>query len=246
MNNLKVVKILVLATGLSLIAFSCVGTVKLGQYTAQETYQDPKVVALVEAAWKGDAEKVAKLAAEGVDVNSIGKDGVTPLMWALKNKSFAGAEALLKAGADPNLYVPEFGAAAIQLMAGGNEPKMLALLLQYGGNPNDPGNGTLRDRPLWLAASQGRIDNVKMLIAAGAELNAHDEYGASIATATLGLAKFEVLAYLLEQGFNHDLARIARGVARREVPDDSEAQQWKLKVIELLKARGVKIPEQQN
>lgn len=85
-----------------------------------------------------------------------------------------------------------------------------------------------------------------MLLAAGAELNAHDEYGESIATATTGLAKFAVLAYLLEQGFNHELERVARRVARKDVPDDSKAQQWKLKVNELLKARGVKIPEQQN
>lgn len=246
MNKLKIAKVVALAAGLSVMAPSCVGMVKLGQYTAQESYPDPKVVALVEAAWRGDVDKVAKLVADGVDVNTIGKGGATPLMWALNNKSFEGVEALLKAGANPNLYVPEFRSAAINIIAGGDEPKMLALLLKYGGNPNNPGNGEFEDRPLWLAAHQGRLENVKMLLAAGAELNAHDEYGESIATATTGLAKFEVLAYLLEQGFNHELERVARRVARIDVPDDSEAQQWKLKVNELLKARGVKIPEQQN
>jgi hypothetical protein len=246
MNKLKIAKVVALAAGLSVMAPSCAGIARLGQYTIQETYQDPKVVALVEAAWRGDATKVAKLAAEGADVNSVGKDGATPLMWALNNKSFEGVEALLKAGANPNLYVPEFKVAAINVIAGGDEPKMLALLLKYGGNPNNPGNGDFKDRPLWLAAHQGRLDNVKMLLAAGAELNAHDEYRTSVGTATLGLAKFEVLAYLLEQGFIYNLDDVAYGVSIVDVPDDSEAQQWKLKVNELLKARGVKIPEQQN
>jgi hypothetical protein len=246
MNKLKIAKMVALAAGLSVMAPSCVGMVKLGQYTVQESYQDPKVVALVEAAWRGDMDKVAKLAANGVDVNTIGKGGATPLMWALNNKSFAGVEALLKAGTNPNLFVPEFRSAAINLIAGGDEPKMLALLLKYGGNPNNPGNGEFEDRPLWLAAEQGRLENVKMLLAAGASLNAHDEYNASAATATLGPAHFEVLAYLLEQGFNYNLEHVAYGVSIVDVPDDSEAQQWKLKVNELLKARGVKIPEQQN
>jgi uncharacterized protein len=246
MNKLKIAKVFALAAGLSVMAPSCVGMAKLGQYNIEQTYQDAQVRALVEAAWQGNAEKVAQLAAQGVDVNTVGKAGATPLMWALKNKSFVGVEALLKAGADPNLFVPEFRSAAVNVIAGGDELKMLALLLKYGGNPNNLGNGKIQNRPLSMAANQGRLENVKMLLAAGANLNAHDEYKASAATATLGPAHFEVLAYLLEQGFNYNLDDVAYGVSIRDVPDDSEAQQWKLKVNELLKARGVKIPDQQN
>ncbi len=247
MNKLKIAKVVALAAGLSVMAPSCVGMVKLGQYTVQETYQDPKVVALVEAAWRGDADKVAKLAAEGADVNMVGKGGVIPLMWALKNKNVAGVEALLKAGANPNYYNKEYDfLSPIALVSGGDEPKMLELLLKYGGNPNNPNGKNFDDRPLTIAANQGRLENIKILLAAGAELNAHDDYRESAATATLGAAHFEVLAYLLEQGFNYNLDDVAYGVSIRDVPDDSEAQQWKLKVNELLKARGVKIPEQQN
>lgn len=247
MNKLKTAKVVALAAGLSVMAPSCVGMVKLGQYTAQETYQDPKVVALVEAAWRGDMDKVANLAAEGADVNMVGKGGVTPLMWALKNKNAAGVEALLKAGADPNYYNKEYDfLSPIALVSGGDEPKMLEQLLNYGGNPNNPNGKNFDDRPLTIAASEGRLANVKILLAAGADLNAHDEYGESAATATIALGKFEVLAYLLERGFSYNLESVARRVARIDVPDDSEAQQWKLKVNELLKARGVKIPEQQN
>ena len=228
---------------LSAMSAACVGTPKLGQYSAKETYQDPEVVELVEAAWRGDADKITHLAGAGADVNSIGRSGATPLMWALNNKSYASVEAILLAGADPNLYVPDFGFAAINLIAGGDDPKMLALLLGHGGNPNNPGNGSMRDRPLSVAANQGRLENVKLLLQAGADINAHDEYRQSAATATFGPANFEVLAYLLEQGYKHDLEKTARGVVGRVVPGGSDAERWKLHVIAMLKARGVIIPE---
>ncbi|MDP4494394.1 ankyrin repeat domain-containing protein [Vibrio cholerae] len=247
MNKLKIAKVVALAAGLSVMAPLCVGMAKLGQYSIEEMYQDPKVVALVDAAWRGDAERVAKAVAEGADVNMVGKGGATPLMWALKNKSYVGVEALLQTGADPNYYNKEHDLLSpMALVSGGDEPKMLELLLKYGGNPNNPNGKNFDDRPLAMAASEGRLANVKILLSAGADLNAHDEYGESAATATIALGKFEVLAYLLVQGFSYNLESVARRVARLDVPDDSEAQQWKLKVNELLKARGVKIPEQQN
>lgn len=242
MNKIRLIKALAMVAGFAVIASACAGMDKLGQYTIHDTYQDSRVVELVKAASVGNTHKVEKLAAGGVDVNAVGRGGATPLIWALHSKNYEGVEALLKVGANPNLYVPEFDFPAINLVSGGDEPKMLELLLKYGGDANNIGNGKILQRPLSLAAKQGRLINVKVLLAAGAELNAHDQFNESAATATLGPAHFEVLAYLLEQGYNYDLDRLARGVLNRNLPEGSKAASWKLKVIKMLKARGAKIP----
>jgi len=56
------------------------------------------------------------------------------------------------------------------------------------------------------------------------------------------LAEFELVAYLLEQGLTYNLQDLAKDVEIRRVPANSDAQRSKDKVIEMLKARGVRFP----
>lgn len=219
---------------------SC-GAVTLGGMSVRNSFADEKVGALVEAAVDGKATKVAELARGGVDVNAIGTRGVTPLLWALKAKNAAGFEALLKASADPNRVSPEFGYSAMWVVSGGDDPQFLRIALRYGGNPNHPENGRISETPLFLAAAEGRMENVKLLLDAGADINAHDRFDATVANKATAMGKFQVVAYLLERGFNYDLLGLAKRVGIRHVPADSEAQRWKNKVIEMLKVRGVAV-----
>lgn len=243
MKKFRALLMLATVAGLTIMTSSCAGEVKLGDHRLTESFEDVDAIKLVEAAWRGEAGEVERLVEGGVDVNTVGEGGVTPLMWALQSKNLVGVEALLKAGADPNLYVAAVGLPAINFVAGGDEPEMLDLLLRYGGDPNNPGGGRISERPLSLAAMQGRMRNASSLLAAGADLNAHDQYKRSAATQTLGPAHFELLAYFLEQGYSYDLEGLARGVTIRSVPEDSKAQRWKLQVLEMLRAQGVNMPE---
>jgi hypothetical protein len=54
---------------------------------------------------------------------------------------------------------------------------MEALLLRYGGDAN--ARGKIDDRPLARAAAQGRLERVKLLVAAGADVNVDDKYRVS-------------------------------------------------------------------
>ena len=225
-----------------LIATGCSALSSLGGESIGETFgSDAKVVALTKAAVAGDADKVAKLVKEGANVNAVGNNGATPLVWALNAKNPRGVEALLKSGADPNLVTDKYRASPMYFLSGGNEPELLRLVLKYGGNPNHPGKGRIQERPLSVAASEGRIENIKMLLDAGADVNAHDQYNASAASVASAQANFDATALLLEHGFNFNLPYLARGVKGRVVPASSNRQHWKDKVIQMLKDRGVTV-----
>lgn len=105
--------------------------------TAEAVFSAPAARHLADAACAGDEARVSSLLAEGVDANSTGRFGVTPLIWALTCKGLtfndiradraamtgvvlsregpasqylAALEALLRAGADPNAMIEgDFG-----------------------------------------------------------------------------------------------------------------------------------------
>lgn len=215
---------------------------RLGNHTPSEAFSDPRVVVLTKAAIKGDRERVAQLAREGVPLNVVGAEDATPLMWALYANNLVGMEALLQAGADPNQRAVK-GWSPLTWAAGGDKPEMLALLLRYGGNPNSDDTGKIDDRPLSVAARQGRLENVKLLVGAGSDVNAHDDYGHSAPNYAITITgNYEIAAYLLEHGYTHDLQALAATVEIRHVSPDSDRRRWKDKVIEMLKARGVTFP----
>jgi len=218
------------------------GSLRLGGNTVSQVYEDAKVIALINAATDGRTNDVARLASQGANVDGVGSDGTTPLMWALNARNANGVEALLKAGANPNLATEKFhGLSPMALVSGGDSLELLELILRYGGDAKGAGLGR-RMKPLDRAAGQGRLQNVKLIVSAGADVNEHDEYGESAAIAAAARARFEVVAWLLEHNYSYDLNELAKSVEIRHVPPDSEAQRWKNTVIDMLKARGVKFP----
>ena len=118
---------------------------------------DPKVTALVEAAANDDTENIARLLADGVDINAEApaqlpgrqsaaelqklfpggapKVPMTPLLAAIANKRRHATEQLLDAGADPNRVHALYGSAVHATIAAG-EPELLELIIARGGNLN--------------------------------------------------------------------------------------------------------------
>jgi|EndMetStandDraft_3_1072993.scaffolds.fasta_scaffold340359_1 ankyrin repeat protein len=217
-------------------------SLRLGGNTVSQVYEDAKVVALINAATDGRTNDVERLAAQGANVDGVGSDGTTPLIWALNARNAKGVEALLRAGANPNLSTEKLGGlSAMALVSGGDSLELLELILRYGGDAKGTGLGR-KMKPLDRAAGQGRLQNVKLIVSAGADVNEHDEYGESAAIAAAERDRFEVVAWLLEHNYSYDLNELAKSVEVSLVPPDSEAQQWKNTVIDMLKARGVKFP----
>ncbi len=196
--------------------------------------------------------------------------GYTLLSTAVLNNKIKSTEKLLKSGFDPNLVsdtIHGVGTTPIIQAAFYNEvsPKILELLLLFGGNPNSKQRFSLRyidfdttiqdtiNRHAITAASRRNLDKVKILLDYGAEINPKE--GISPLNMAVALDKMEIALYLLEHGADYNeryqagendseqcksigYATVADKLRYVIVPLDSREYEFKLKVIEFLKERG--------
>lgn len=128
------------------------------------------------AAQAGDAAKVRKLIARGLDVNGRDKHHATPLFWAAFSQDTDVAEALVEHGADVNAVNLEGATPLYNALHKANEP--LALwLLDRGADPRamDVNGNTM----LHLACIHELLPVVERLLAGGAEVNALNSNGQS-------------------------------------------------------------------
>lgn len=86
-------------------------------------------------------DSVEALLAAGADPNGLeyylefgGSVWAGPPLLTLPSRAIA--KALLRAGADPNYADPQTGLTALMAAAGGNDPGLVRLLLQYGADPD--------------------------------------------------------------------------------------------------------------
>lgn len=215
---------------------------RVGGMSARDAFGDPRVVRLVEAGDRGNLWAMDAAIRDGANVNAVGTDGISPLMWLLTNRRLKAAERLLDAGADPNYKEPKDNFSAMAVAAGGAYPEMLELLLKHGGDPNARGF-RIDDPLLIIAVMQFRDANIDLLLKYGADVNAHSEITKdTAANVAVGLGRFDLAAKFLEHGLSYELTELAKDVEIRSVPPKSDAQRWKDKVIEMLKERGIQFP----
>jgi ankyrin repeat protein len=212
----------------------------------------------VRAAVSGKIDEMNRLVQGGADPNYLEEGAVPMLIWTMCAQNKKGYEALLKAGADPNLggtghgftspgvvghpftrgdsSIVSRGWSATVMAATIEDPYYLRLALQYGGDP-DAKKGEVRDRPLLLASYEGFIENVRILLDAGADVNIHDErypnYNAAV-MAIRGYNRYDIIMLLLERGFDFDLPLLLRYL---DNPVNDEMRPNRDKVIQLVKER---------
>ena len=105
-------------------------------------------------ACRGDTKGIQRLVDEGADVNALGLDGASVLMWALSCQNLSGVKALMDNGADPNHKVknnlnPVTIAASIQ-----QNPELLKAVITAGGSVNAV-SGSHEETALMTAFSRG-------------------------------------------------------------------------------------------
>lgn len=109
----------------------------------------------------------------GAKVDVVDKMAWTPLELAIGNTDLVIAEILLKAGANPNgsgkTVTPLSSAVALK------SEVLVELLLKYGADPNHPADE--RDPVLGTAALWDMVKSCRLLLEAGAKVNAKDSGG---------------------------------------------------------------------
>jgi ankyrin repeat protein len=117
-----------------------------------------------------EAMLVERLIKAGANVNAANRYGVTPIALACESGSAAVVEHLLKAGVSANATGP-LGETALHTCAHtGNAEAAKALLAR--GAKVDAGDTWRGQTPLMWAAAQGHAAMVRVLVEAGADVNA--------------------------------------------------------------------------
>jgi ankyrin repeat protein len=234
-------------------------------------FQNTPVFELAKAVCSEDVDQVEYLVnVKKQNINfQEPKFGHSLLIMTVVNQQYGMCEKLLKLGANPNLHDYYEGTPAIVDAAqiGSlffDDAKFLRLLLKYGANPSDKENGKLdegnsiRYTPL-IVSSGSKYDayeKVKLLVEAGADINYKDEFNNFALKEAIILNNMEVAYYLLLHGADYrgvfiDRTKYFEGGQKAYIQDllmehnyssYSRNQKYKLKIIDFLKAKGVKFP----
>lgn len=117
-----------------------------------------------------DAALVDRLLRAGADAAAANRYGVTPIALACENGSAAIVARLIEAGVDANSAGP-LGETALHTCARTGNPAAVKVLLASGAAV-DPVEAWRGQTPLMWAAAEGHTDVMKLLIEAGADVNA--------------------------------------------------------------------------
>ena len=125
---------------------------------------------LLQAAYDGDAAKVAALLKGGADPRIANAFGASPMGEAARRGDAAVIGLLLKAGADPESPNPE-GQTALMTVARTGNVEAAQLLLAHGAKINAREKWGGQTALIW-AAAQGQAQMVRFLLSKGADSSA--------------------------------------------------------------------------
>lgn len=238
-SRMRAVWLLALLVGVVMPLTAACSGLGLHHQSAREVFKNPKVAALAEAGCAGNTKKMDALVKRGADVNATGLENGPVLLWVMFCKNYNGFEKLLELGANPN-YKFNGEDSVTFIAAGADDPKWLALVLARGGNPSIWGSGPRS--ALMVAEQYSRVQNMQLLLDHGADVNAHDAGGNSIAVFLAGDENYDMLVEVLEHGYSYDLTSIARMLCNTKTAAGTEKARKKALVLGMLKMRGVKFP----
>ncbi len=126
---------------------------------------------LTDAVRNRDMATVRTLLDRGADVNGRSDDGATALLWAAYGNDVSIVELLIRAGADVNA-TNDLRMTPLSLACTNRNAGMVERLVNAGAKPNTAiGTG---ETAIMTCAGTGTTEGVRMLIAAGADVNARE------------------------------------------------------------------------
>lgn len=162
-------------------------------------WDDRKLQKLAAAVSSGDTAAI-RAAAAGVDVNAVGREGATPLTFAISHNPNA-VPLLLELGANPNLTTAGLMSPLEQALNTSNTA--FEMLLKGGANPN--GRDTYGVPVLFSAIRSQRFDRYEALIAHGADVTLRDAEGKSSLMVAVGEQQWKIARNLLARGVDRTI-----------------------------------------
>ncbi len=166
---------------------------------------------IMEAVFNSNDKMVRYLIKKGADVNARGMYDMTALEVAVSQRRYSIAEALLAAGANPNISVGTMTSSAMSLSVtkDGGDAKMLKMLADAGGKVNAEYYDGMT---LLMVAveNDANMETVRLLLELGNDISAVDDSGKNVLSyAAMFETDTEVIRYLIEKGA--DVNHIAPG-----------------------------------
>jgi len=175
------------------------------------------VTALYLACVNGNAAMIAKVLDAGADANASTTEGETALMTAARTGNVEAAQVLIAHGADVNAKEQWRQQTALMWAVAESHPEMAQLLIDHGADVNarqvewhwerqvtkEPREKWMPlggETPLLFAARQGCVECARVLLKAGADINAGDPNNITPMVMALINGHYDVAAFLIEQG----------------------------------------------
>ncbi len=161
---------------------------------APDRYFEGTALEVGKAIKKGDIKQIQALA-PSVDLNLVGKKGMTLLFFAAYEKKFEVVSALIKLGADPRQETEGLG-SVLDVALAAKELRLLKALLEAGVSANSRSkHGT---PILFFAVSN--LEALKLLIEKGADINAKNGLGETTIFEAINHADYDTVEYLISNG----------------------------------------------
>ena len=197
-----------MAIGLAWTQFGCGSGPPPDKY-----FTSPEAIEAAEAIARRRPAELARMISGGLDVDHRGRIGMNLLKWSLFSNCLECFETLLEAGASTEHFVAGEYTGKIeqtplmplmQLAAGAPDPAFLTLALKHGGDPD--ARDVYGDRTvMYYAILHSRMENLRLLVEAGADLNHRDWALKSPLMAAVGYGNYELACFLLDEGADPSL-----------------------------------------
>lgn len=227
--------------------FGCLAMNGSARFKANEYFEDKGAIDLAEAAAIGDIKTLEALKAAGVNVNHVGRDGMTPLHWAVMARNNAGVKRLLELGASPNISSLS-GRSIVRMVVGMGNHELLKLILDHRGNPNHiDHDNSIMPTPLFLAVGNMDVDSVSLLAGSGADLNFRRMAGSETPImAAAALNQWEMVYIMLLAGADYAVKNrwgntVVYYLENNNIAANTDLYNWRQKVVGFLFSKKVHV-----
>lgn len=186
---------------------------------------------------------------QGADVNIVGTEGMTPLIWSVINGETDAVKFLLNHGAQPDAVTTwknrrdakEF-ANATNIAAIMDTSAVLRVLLEGGANPNIVEDPRTQRTPIFQAILHDRTANIDLLVEYSADINYLDISKSTPINYAVSMKKFSIALHLLDLNadpnikdrWGYSAVDTVRRFKARGLPKGSEDEIAYHKFVELL------------
>ncbi|QNE03273.1 ankyrin repeat domain-containing protein [Vibrio vulnificus] len=177
-----------------------------GKNMKAELFFDTEMVKLLHAIQRQDADSAKLLLSQGVDLNIVGDEGITPLLWLMMQKNVSAIELALQLGADANfpamLTINREGpkpAQPLAIIAGDGDNQLFSLLLKYGASPDSRDESTGRPA-IFGTIGHDNWQQFSLLLEYGVDINAKDRSNSNSALYAADLGKYDFVYKLINEG----------------------------------------------